>query len=69
MLSIEIRVMRHDDNTILENIAPDVFDYPVIQQVAEQFLGDPRHHLAVAIDGSLVVGFASGQAASRILEQ
>ena len=59
-MSIEIRVLRRDEDTILENIAPDVFDDPVIQRVAEQFLGDPRHHLAVAIDGNLVVGFASG---------
>ena len=59
-MSIEIRVLRRDEGTILENVAPDVFDDPVIPQVAEQFLGDPRHHLAVAIDGNLVVGFASG---------
>jgi len=59
-MSIEIRVLRRDEGTILENVAPDVFDDPVIQQVAEQFLGDPRHHLAVAIDGKLVVGLASG---------
>ena len=59
-MSIEVRVLRCDEGTILENVAPDVFDDPVIQQVAEQFLGDPRHHLAVAIDGNLVVGFASG---------
>ena len=59
-MSIEIRVLRRDEGTILEHVAPEVFDDPVIQQVAEQFLGDPRHHLAVAIDGNLVVGFASG---------
>jgi len=59
-MSIEIRVLRRDEGTILENVAPDVFDDPVIQQVAEQFLGEPRHHLAVAVDGNLVVGFASG---------
>jgi aminoglycoside 6'-N-acetyltransferase I len=59
-MSIEIRVLRCDDRAILENVAPEVFDDPVIQQVAELFLGDPRHHLAVAIDGNLVVGFASG---------
>ena len=59
-MSIEIRVLRRDEGAILANVAPDVFDDPVIQQVAEQFLGDPRHHLAVAIDGNLVVGFASG---------
>ncbi len=59
-MSIEIRVLRRDEGTILENVAPDVFDDPVIPQVTEQFLNDPRHHLAVAIDGNLVVGFASG---------
>ena len=59
-MSIEIRVLRRDEGAILANVAPDVFDDPIIQQVAEQFLGDPRHHLAVAIDGNQVVGFASG---------
>jgi ribosomal protein S18 acetylase RimI-like enzyme len=60
LIVIEIRVLRRDEGTILANVAPDVFDDLVIQQVAGQFLGDPRHHLAVAIDGNLVVGFASG---------
>ena len=59
-MSIEIRILRRDEGAILANVAPDVFDDPIIRQVAEQFLGDPRHHLAVAIDGNLVVGFASG---------
>ena len=56
-MSIEIRVLRHDESTILEQVAPDVFDDPVIEQVACSF-GDPFDDPAVAIDGNLVVGFA-----------
>ena len=37
-----------------------MFDNPVDPALAREFLNDPRHHIAVAIDGGVVVGFASG---------
>jgi len=43
----------------LDNVAPDVFDGPVIPEMAQAFVSDARHHMAVALDGELVVGIAS----------
>lgn len=59
-MTIEIRVLRSGDETVLERVAADVFDDPIVPQAAREFLGDPRHHLAVAIDENTVIGFASG---------
>jgi len=44
---------------VLADVAGDVFDYPVQPELAAEFLGDPRHHIAVAVDGGRVVAFAS----------
>ena len=60
MPSIEIRVLRDGDEGILTNVAEDVFDDPIDPVAARKFLSDPRHHLVVALDGAVVVGFASG---------
>jgi ribosomal protein S18 acetylase RimI-like enzyme len=59
-MAIEIKVLRSGDQDILANVAPDVFDNPVDPDLTHEFLADPRHHIAVAIDDGLVVGFASG---------
>ncbi len=55
----EIRVLRGGDESVLENVAADVFDDPLDARSTRTFLYDPRHHLAVAVDDDLVVGFAS----------
>jgi GNAT superfamily N-acetyltransferase len=47
------------DARILERMAPDVFDHPLDPRLTAEFLADPRHHLAVSLDGDTVVGFAS----------
>lgn len=44
---------------LLERVAVDVFDHAVDPRLWAEFLVDPRHHLAVAIDDEVVVGFAS----------
>jgi ribosomal protein S18 acetylase RimI-like enzyme len=59
IMAIEIRILNHDDVELLKNVDPDVFDNPIDIPRAIEFLGDPRHHLGVAIDGDLVVGFVS----------
>jgi aminoglycoside 6'-N-acetyltransferase I len=59
-MAIEIKVLQHGDEIILMNVAPEVFDNPIDPQLTREFLEDPRHHIAVAIDNGLVVGFASG---------
>lgn len=58
-MTIAIKILNHHDVDILMNIDPDVFDDPIDLQRAEEFLADPRHHLAVAIEDKLVVGFVS----------
>lgn len=59
-MGIEIKVLQRGDEDILTNVAAEVFDNPVDAQLTREFLGDPRHHIAVAIDDGVVVGFASG---------
>ena len=59
-MTLEVRILQAGDASILERVADDVFDGPVDPQWSAEFLADPRHHLAVAIDGGIVVGMASG---------
>lgn len=53
-------MLRAGDSAVLDRVADDVFDGAIQPALAREFLGDSRHHLAVAIDDGLVVGFASG---------
>ncbi len=59
---IDIRLIGKQEGHLLEKIAPDVFDHPLIEKSTREFLDDHRHHLAIAIemDLDLVVGMASG---------
>jgi len=58
-MSIEVRLLGVRDQSVLVNVAPDVFDDPLDMRATTAFLSDPRHRLAVAIDEGVVVGFAS----------
>ena len=55
----EIRILTAGEASLLDRVAPDVFDGPLDRRWTSEFLRDPRHHLAVAIDDGLVVGMAS----------
>lgn len=57
---VVVRVLGGDDVDVLSSVAPDVFDKPVDGALATEFLRDPRHDLAVALDEGRVVGMASG---------
>ncbi|HET7468374.1 MAG TPA: GNAT family N-acetyltransferase [Gemmatimonadales bacterium] len=59
-MTVKIRLLGPEDGAVLDHVASDVFDHPVASGWAAEFLGDPRHHLAVALDEGVVVGFASG---------
>jgi hypothetical protein len=52
--------LRPGDETVLDRVAPGVFDDPIDADGTRRFLADERHHIAVALEGALVVGFASG---------
>lgn len=60
MSSIEVRILRPDEASILRNVDDDVFDDPIHAGACRQFLADRHHRLAVAIDAGRVIGFASG---------
>lgn len=59
-MTVEIKVLRSGDEAVLDCVAPEVFDNPVDPALTREFLADPRHHIAVAVDDGQVVGFASG---------
>lgn len=59
MNSVEIRILKIGEEAVLRHVADGVFDEPVVEAWARQFLEDPRHHLAVAIEDGCIVGFAS----------
>lgn len=56
---IEIKLLNANDAHILNQLAEDVFDDPIVESSAREFLDDPRHRLAVALDNDVVVGFVS----------
>jgi aminoglycoside 6'-N-acetyltransferase I len=58
-MAIEIKLLGPQDAGVLADVAPDVFDDPIDVRRADAFLADPRHHLAVAVEDGLVVGFVS----------
>ena len=55
----QVRTLGPGDTGVLTNVAADVFDRAVDAELAGEFLRDPRHHLAVAVDDGVVVGMAS----------
>src|SRR3712207_6411736 len=59
MQDVTIRILGADEASVLDRVAPDVFDDDVDTRWAAEFVADPRHHLAVALDGGVVVGMAS----------
>ena len=59
-MPVSIRVLGNHEASVLENVAEEVFDHPIDPDWCSEFFADPRHHLAVALDGDVVVGMASG---------
>ena len=57
---IIVRMLTAADTAVFDHVAEDVFDDPLQPALVREFLADPRHHMAVALDGVLVVGMASG---------
>jgi aminoglycoside 6'-N-acetyltransferase I len=58
-MTLDIRRLGPADATVLQHVAPGVFDDPVDPRWTAEFLADARHHLVVAIDEGVVVGMAS----------
>lgn len=58
-MDVQVRLLGRDEADVLDAVAPGVFDLPVVDRLRDEFLADPRHHLVVALDNGIVVGFAS----------
>lgn len=57
---VTVRMLGAAEHDVLRNVAADVFDADPIPTWSREFLADPRHHLAVAIDAhGRLVGMAS----------
>jgi GNAT superfamily N-acetyltransferase len=56
----EIRLLSRHEAHDLDRIAPEVFDKPVVARLRDEFFADSRHHMVVALEAGVVVGFASG---------
>jgi aminoglycoside 6'-N-acetyltransferase I len=58
-MSIEVKILGAGDEGVLDRVADDVFDDPIVAATSREFLADRRHRLAVALDDGIVVGFVS----------
>ena len=54
-----IQTLSLPDLPLLLHPADGVFDNPVDEAYAREFLADPRHHIVVALSEGIVIGFAS----------
>jgi aminoglycoside 6'-N-acetyltransferase I len=58
-MTTEVRLLGGHEASVLERVAPGVFDNAVDPRWTAEFFADPRHHLVVALDGDVVVAMAS----------
>lgn len=58
-MAIEVLLLGPNDAAVLDTVADEVFDGPLDRVWRASFFADPRHHLAVALDGNEVVGMVS----------
>ncbi|HWA24111.1 MAG TPA: GNAT family N-acetyltransferase [Lacunisphaera sp.] len=58
-MPFEILLLGADDAQVLDRVAAGVFDHPICPALTSAFLRDPRHHLVVAAETGIVIGFVS----------
>jgi len=58
-MGFTVKVLSGSDISVLRHVADEVFDNTVDESLAQEFLNDPRHHIVVAIEDDIVIGFAS----------
>lgn len=54
-----IKTLTQNDISLLQNAANDLFDQPIDEKLALEFLNDSRHHIVVALVNEQIIGFAS----------
>ena len=58
-MTITFALASRNDADQFQQIAQDVFDSDVSAALLEAFLFDQRHHIVIAKDGEMIIGFAS----------
>ena len=58
-MSIVTRCVDRSDTACFDDVAADLFDHPIDRDLLDEFLRDPRHHMAIAEEDGRMVGFAS----------
>jgi aminoglycoside 6'-N-acetyltransferase I len=56
---VEVKLLGAQDEPVLDKVAADLFDDPIVPASLRHVLADPRSHLAVAVEDGLVIGFVS----------
>jgi ribosomal protein S18 acetylase RimI-like enzyme len=56
---IVVKMLHRSDIDAFASVASDLFDNSIDAQLVCECLDDPRHHFAVALEGTLMVGMAS----------
>jgi ribosomal protein S18 acetylase RimI-like enzyme len=56
---LNYRIAEASDAALFEHVTEGVFDRPIQDDLLAEFLSDARHHIAVADDDGLIVGFVS----------
>ena len=58
--NITFKIASLNDLSAIRKIGDRLFDHPIKNNRATEFLSDPRHHLILAYDDDEIVGMASG---------
>lgn len=59
-MTTNIQQLTSANADLLTNIAPEVFDNPIVPAQLQAFLDDPRHVMFVALEHDTVIGMVSG---------
>jgi len=58
-MALSFVIAESSDAHLFRSVEPGVFDSPIDPLLLSEFLNDPRHHIAIAHDDGLIVGFVS----------
>jgi aminoglycoside 6'-N-acetyltransferase I len=58
-LMFTVKTLTSSDLPLLMNVQEGIFDNPVDEKSAREFLADQRHHIVVALFEDTIIGFAS----------
>ncbi|MGA9191422.1 MAG: GNAT family N-acetyltransferase [Anaerolineales bacterium] len=56
---MEVRPISLEDEALLLQTEPGLFDHEIQTNLASEFLRDPRHHMLAAVENGTVIGFLS----------